>query len=55
MKTLTLLSPFFPGLLIAELTVASPFTGNAVLQSGQAIPVWGTSDAGTIITVKFAT
>ena len=55
MKTLTLLSPFFPGLLIAELTVASPFTGNAVLQSGQAIPVWGTSDSGTIITVKFAT
>ena len=37
----------------AELTVASPFTDNAVLQRDMPVPVWGTADAATTITVKF--
>ena len=37
-----------------DLTVASPFTDNAVLQRDMAVPVWGTADAGTKVTVKFA-
>ena len=39
---------------MAELTVASPFTDNAVLQRDSQVAVWGTSDAGTTVTVKFA-
>ena len=38
---------------MAELTVASPFTDNAVLQRDMPVPVWGTADAATTITVKF--
>ena len=38
---------------MAELTVASPFTDNAVLQRNMPVPVWGTADAATTITVKF--
>ena len=38
---------------VAELTVASPFTNNAVLQRDMPVPVWGTADAATTITVKF--
>ena len=40
---------------VAELTVASPFTNNAVLQRDMPVPVWGTADAATSITVKFGT
>ena len=36
-----------------DLTVASPFTDNAVLQRDMAVPVWGTADAGATVTVKF--
>ena len=43
-----------PGMLSAELTVASPFTDNAVLQRDLPAPVWGTADAGTTVTVEFA-
>jgi sialate O-acetylesterase len=38
----------------AELTVASPFTDNAVLQRGQPVPVWGSGERGGIVTVEFA-
>jgi sialate O-acetylesterase len=38
----------------AELTVASPFTDNAVLQRELPVPVWGTADAGATVTVEFA-
>ncbi|MEN8864123.1 MAG: sialate O-acetylesterase, partial [Akkermansiaceae bacterium] len=54
MKRLLSLLALTPSLLFAELTVASPFTDNAVLQRDQPIPVWGTSDASTTVTVKFA-
>ncbi|MEN8783610.1 MAG: sialate O-acetylesterase [Akkermansiaceae bacterium] len=54
MKSLLSLLALTPSLLFAELTVASPFTDNAVLQRDQPIPVWGTSDASTTVTVKFA-
>ena len=43
-----------PGALVAALTVASPFTNNAVLQRDMAVPVWGTADTGAQITVNFA-
>ena len=35
------------------LTVASPFTDNAVLQRGMPVPVWGFAAAGTTVTVEF--
>ena len=54
MKALTTLFILSPGLLIAELTVASPFTDNAILQREQVLPVWGTSDAGSKVTVTFS-
>lgn len=43
------------GNAVAELTVASLFTDNAVLQRDRQVPVWGTADAGSAVTVKFAT
>ncbi|MGJ8696590.1 MAG: sialate O-acetylesterase [Verrucomicrobiaceae bacterium] len=55
MKALIPLFILSPGLLLADLTVASPFTDNAVLQREQALPVWGTSDAGSKVTVTFGT
>ena len=51
---LTLLLGLVPRLVIAGLTVASPFTDNAVLQREIPIPVWGTADPGDAIAVKFA-
>ncbi|WP_419193802.1 sialate O-acetylesterase [Novipirellula herctigrandis] len=39
---------------MADLTVASPFTDNAVLQRDMRVPVWGTANAGTTVTVEFA-
>ena len=43
-----------PATVFAELTVASPFTDNAVLQRDMPIPVWGTADVGSKVEVKFA-
>ena len=44
-----------PGTIRAELTVASPFRDQAVLQRDMTVPVWGTGDAGTTVTVHDAT
>lgn len=38
---------------VAELTLASPFTDNAVLQRDTSVPIWGTADAASTVTVKF--
>ncbi|EGF24731.1 sialate O-acetylesterase [Rhodopirellula baltica] len=43
-----------PTTAMAELSVASPFTDNAVLQQKTKVPVWGSADPGTAITVEFA-
>ena len=51
---LALLAGLFATELSAELTVASPFTNNAVLQRDMPVPVWGTADARANVTVKFA-
>jgi sialate O-acetylesterase len=40
--------------LLAEITLASPFTSHMVLQCDRNVPVWGTADAGEKITVAFA-
>ena len=39
--------------VLADLSVASPFTDNAVLQRDMPVPVWGTADAAATVTVKF--
>jgi len=52
--TCCLVVVFWPGTLLAELTVGSPFTDHAVLQRDMPIPVWGSADAGTNVTVEFA-
>lgn len=54
LKSLLTLLILSPGFLSGELTVGSPFTTNGVLQRDQPIPIWGTSDAGLTVTVKFA-
>lgn len=41
-------------LLLAGLTVASPFGDHAVLQAGRPVPIWGSADAGASVTVSFA-
>jgi sialate O-acetylesterase len=38
----------------ADVKLASPFTSHMVLQCGMKVPVWGTADAGEIVTVEFA-
>jgi len=38
----------------AQLSVASPFTDNAVLQQAMPVPVWGKADPKTVVTVEFA-
>ena len=38
----------------AQLSVASPFTSNAVLQRGMPVPVWGNAKPGATVTVEFA-
>lgn len=45
---------FCPNLLLAELTVGSPFTDNAILQRELPVPVWGTAGPGSQVTVEFA-
>ncbi|MFC5050397.1 sialate O-acetylesterase [Rubritalea spongiae] len=39
---------------MAELKLASPFTDNAVLQRDIPVPIWGTTDAGSSVTIEFA-
>lgn len=48
-----LIGSILPGILQAELTVASLFKDHAVLQRDQEIPVWGTGDPGTKVTIEF--
>ena len=43
-----------PGVVTAQLTVASMFTDNAVLQQAMPVPVWGTAKPGAEVTVKFS-
>lgn len=45
---------FVPTILLAELSVASLFTDNAVLQRDMPVPVWGTADAKAQVTVSFS-
>lgn len=40
--------------LLAEVKLASPFTGHMVLQCDMKVPVWGTAEPGEIVTVEFA-
>lgn len=42
------------GILIASLTIASPFADHAVVQAGRVVPVWGNAEAGARVTVTFA-
>ncbi len=42
------------GALAAELVLPQVFADHMVLQRGQAVPVWGTADAGASVTVEFA-
>ncbi|MDB4507944.1 hypothetical protein N9051_00005, partial [Akkermansiaceae bacterium] len=53
-KSLAIVAGLLPGALIAELTIASPFTNNAILQRDKPAPVWGTDDAKATVSVKFA-
>lgn len=39
---------------VAQFSVASPFTDNAVLQRDMPLPVWGTAGAEKTVTVEFA-
>ena len=48
------LAVYYPLISSADLTVASPFSDNAVLQRDMQIPVWGTADAGVEVQVNFA-
>ncbi|MEI8064502.1 MAG: hypothetical protein WCH84_10625 [Verrucomicrobiota bacterium] len=38
----------------AELALHALFSGNAVLQQGMPVPIWGTAAEGEKVTVKFA-
>lgn len=40
--------------LSAELALPAIFSDHMVLQREQAVPVWGTADAGATLTVQFA-
>jgi sialate O-acetylesterase len=44
----------WPILLAGEVRLAPLFTHGAVLQRDRTVPVWGTADAGSTITVRFA-
>ena len=39
--------------VLSDLTVASPFTDNAVFQRDKSVPIWGTAVAATTVTVTF--
>lgn len=43
-----------PHVVKAELSVATPFTDNAVLQRDMPVPVWGKADPNAKVTVEFA-
>ncbi|MGJ8644420.1 MAG: sialate O-acetylesterase [Luteolibacter sp.] len=49
-----LVTGFLPAMVSAELSLGSLFTDNAVLQRDMQVPVWGTADAGGVVSVKFA-
>ncbi|MGJ8654516.1 MAG: sialate O-acetylesterase [Opitutaceae bacterium] len=53
-RIVLLMACLVPSSLLAELSVASPFTDNAVLQRDIPVPVWGTAEAGSSVGVKFA-
>ena len=50
---LTAFAFLLPNNAAAELSLASPFTDNAVLQQGMPVPVWGKADADSTVTVEF--
>jgi len=50
----TVCSVMLPTVSVAELTVASVFTDQAVLQRDVPVPVWGTANPGAEVTVEFA-
>ncbi|MGJ8672093.1 sialate O-acetylesterase [Rubritalea sp.] len=54
LAAVSFVAALIPNSLMAELSVASPFTDNAVLQRDMPVPVWGTADAGSTVTVEFA-
>lgn len=43
-----------PLTVLAEITLPAVFSDHMVLQRGQAVPVWGTADAGETVQVRFA-
>lgn len=45
---------FAPLISLADLTLASPFTDNAILQREVSVPVWGTAEEGAEVSVEFA-
>lgn len=47
------LSLLFTSLCDAGLSLGSPFSESMVLQRGVSVPVWGTADANTLVTVRF--
>jgi sialate O-acetylesterase len=54
MTVLALLLAFSTAQLAAAVRLASPFGDHMVLQQGMPVPVWGTADAGSKVTVAFA-
>lgn len=52
-KLLILLVIFCSGQLAAEVSVASSFGDNMVIQREMRVPVWGTAAAGEVVTVSF--
>jgi len=54
-RTATRRTPKFKGVFrIMQLTLAPVFTDNMVLQQGMPVPVWGMTEAGATVTVRFA-
>jgi len=54
MTVLALFLAFSTAQLAAAVRLASPFGDHMVLQQGMPVPVWGTADAGSKVTVAFA-
>ncbi len=38
----------------AELELGAPFSDNMMVQAGHTVPIWGTDEPGTVVTVQFA-
>ena len=53
-KLVLLIAMLFPGVVCAELQLASLFTDHMVLQREMPVPVWGWAEPGATITVEFA-